>query len=65
MGKGVGLPRRQNVAIRLLFESGCAKTPSEAAVPALLGMVVDSFGVWRKRRFTGGGDVVQRKEEGR
>lgn len=50
MGKGVGLPRRQKAAIRLLFESGCAKTPSEAAVPAFSGWLLTRSGVWRKRR---------------
>lgn len=66
VGKGVGLPRRQKVAIRLLIESGCAKTPSEAAVPAFSGWLLTRSGVWRKRRsLVAGTSFKGRKEGGR
>lgn len=65
MGKGGGVAQEADVAIRLLIESGCAKTPSEAAVPAFSGWLLTRFGGVAEEAVAGGGDVVQRKEGGR
>lgn len=52
------------VAIRRLFESGFAKAPSEAAVPAPRDRKLTRSGAWWEGQLVGRGAVVQKKEGG-